>query len=98
MPQSIVDIVFQVADSKSTEYYWSTCQDGDSCKIICLEVPCDTSAVVYAIDFNAIWPLLRKEGWDAKHGTGMQIHHNYVKPGRRVLFLDQIKGALGYLR
>ncbi|KAG3125324.1 hypothetical protein C6341_g25831 [Phytophthora cactorum] len=36
------------------------------------------------MDFNAIWPLLRKEGWDAKHGTGMQIHHNYVKPGRRV--------------
>ncbi|KAE9067066.1 hypothetical protein PF010_g27612 [Phytophthora fragariae] len=35
----------------------------------------------YAMDFRAIWPLLRKEGWTWKAATGIQIHHNYLKPG-----------------
>ncbi|KAE9129250.1 hypothetical protein PF007_g4962 [Phytophthora fragariae] len=35
----------------------------------------------YAMDFKAIWPLLRKEGWTWKAATGIQIHHNYLKPG-----------------
>ncbi|KAE9155296.1 hypothetical protein PF004_g32745 [Phytophthora fragariae] len=33
------------------------------------------------MDFRAIWPLLRKEGWSWKPATGIQIHHNYIKPG-----------------
>ncbi|KAE9157803.1 hypothetical protein PF002_g33284 [Phytophthora fragariae] len=37
----------------------------------------------YAMDFKAIWPLLRKEKWTWKAATGIQIHHNYVKPGRK---------------
>ncbi|KAE9315206.1 hypothetical protein PR003_g19047 [Phytophthora rubi] len=35
----------------------------------------------YAMDFRAIWLLLRKEGWTWKAATGIQIHHNYLKPG-----------------
>ncbi|KAE9326885.1 hypothetical protein PR003_g16146, partial [Phytophthora rubi] len=38
----------------------------------------------YAMDFKAIWPLLRKEKWTWKAATGIQIHHNYVKPGRKL--------------
>ncbi|KAE8897568.1 hypothetical protein PF003_g18266 [Phytophthora fragariae] len=37
--------------------------------------------MAYAMDFRAIWPLLRKEGWSWKPATGIQIHHNYIKPG-----------------
>ncbi|KAE9057370.1 hypothetical protein PF007_g31670, partial [Phytophthora fragariae] len=39
------------------------------------------SSMAYAMDFRAIWPLLRKEGWSWKPATGIQIHHNYIKPG-----------------
>ncbi|KAE9099851.1 hypothetical protein PF007_g15732, partial [Phytophthora fragariae] len=42
----------------------------------------------YAMDFKAIWPLLRKEKWTWKAATGIQIQdehfHNYVKPGRKL--------------
>ncbi|KAG3066447.1 hypothetical protein PI125_g23862 [Phytophthora idaei] len=36
------------------------------------------------MDFNSVWPLLRKEGWTWKPATGIQIHHNYLKPGRKI--------------
>ncbi|KAE8879376.1 hypothetical protein PF003_g36552 [Phytophthora fragariae] len=42
----------------------------------------------YAMDFKAIWPLLRKEKWTWKAATGIQIQDehfdNYVKPGRKL--------------
>ncbi|KAG6943832.1 hypothetical protein JG688_00017408 [Phytophthora aleatoria] len=36
------------------------------------------------MDFNSVWPLLRKEGWTWKLATSIQIHHNYLEPGRKV--------------
>ncbi|KAG6617154.1 uncharacterized protein IUM83_04766 [Phytophthora cinnamomi] len=40
--------------------------------------------MAYAMAFHAIWPLLRKEGWTWKPATGIQIHYNYLKPGRKL--------------
>ncbi|KAG3243502.1 hypothetical protein PI124_g11684 [Phytophthora idaei] len=40
--------------------------------------------MAYIMDFNSVWPLLRKEGWTWKPATSIQIHHNYLKPGRKV--------------
>ncbi|OWY93649.1 hypothetical protein PHMEG_00036879 [Phytophthora megakarya] len=38
----------------------------------------------FELDFKAIWPLLRKEWWSWKSATGIQIHHNCLKPGSRL--------------
>ncbi|KAG3017551.1 hypothetical protein PC120_g10947 [Phytophthora cactorum] len=40
--------------------------------------------MAYIMDFNSVWPLLRKEGWTWKPATSIQIHHNYLNPGRKV--------------
>ncbi|KAE9043553.1 hypothetical protein PR002_g3270 [Phytophthora rubi] len=38
--------------------------------------------MAFMMDFKAEWPLLRKDGWTRKPATGLQIHANYLKPGR----------------
>ncbi|KAG1710084.1 hypothetical protein DVH05_017091 [Phytophthora capsici] len=40
--------------------------------------------MTYFMDFKSVWPLLRKEGWTWKPATGIQIHHNYLKPESKI--------------
>ncbi|ETP33039.1 hypothetical protein F442_18368 [Phytophthora nicotianae P10297] len=59
----------------------------------------------FAMGFNAVWSLLRKDGWTAKPAMGNQIHHNYLKSGRKLKggkqgidFFNAEDGLLVYVR
>ncbi|EGZ30062.1 hypothetical protein PHYSODRAFT_294972 [Phytophthora sojae] len=40
--------------------------------------------MAYAMDFNAVWPLLRKEKWTWKAATGIQIQYGFLVTRRNM--------------
>lgn len=45
-------------------------------------------AMDYAMDFKAIWPLLRKEKWTWKAATGIQIQYEHLCMLRGLAFTN----------